>query len=102
MLYFEGLAKISFCWIHLFFQLLQLWDENLVYEISSHPAVKRVVALGTLFALELQADGSNAGYARTSSSTSISEKRFLYVYYFLSYVNIELAIYYQIEQTERR
>ncbi|KGN65428.1 bifunctional dethiobiotin synthetase/7,8-diamino-pelargonic acid aminotransferase, mitochondrial isoform X1 [Cucumis sativus] len=43
--------------------LRELWDENLVYEISSHPAVKRVVALGTLFALELQADGSNAGYA---------------------------------------
>ncbi|TYK05503.1 bifunctional dethiobiotin synthetase/7,8-diamino-pelargonic acid aminotransferase [Cucumis melo var. makuwa] len=32
-------------------------------EISSDPAVKRVVALGTLFALELQVDGSNAGYA---------------------------------------
>ncbi|KAA0052332.1 bifunctional dethiobiotin synthetase/7,8-diamino-pelargonic acid aminotransferase [Cucumis melo var. makuwa] len=40
----------------------KLWDDNLVYEISSHPAVKRVVALGTLFALELQADGSNACY----------------------------------------
>ncbi|TYK02451.1 bifunctional dethiobiotin synthetase/7,8-diamino-pelargonic acid aminotransferase [Cucumis melo var. makuwa] len=41
----------------------KLWDDNLVYEISSHPAVKRVVALGTLFALELQADGSNVWYA---------------------------------------
>jgi len=41
---------------------LQLWDEDVVQQISSHPAVERVVALGTLFALELRAEGSNAGY----------------------------------------
>ncbi|KAA0041161.1 bifunctional dethiobiotin synthetase/7,8-diamino-pelargonic acid aminotransferase [Cucumis melo var. makuwa] len=46
--------------------LRELWDDNLVYEISSHPAVKRVVALGTLFALELQADGSNVCRALTA------------------------------------
>lgn len=34
----------------------------MVGEISSHPAVQRVVALGTLCALELRAEGSNAGY----------------------------------------
>lgn len=41
---------------------LQLWDLELVKLISSHPAVRRVVALGTIFALELEAEGSNAGY----------------------------------------
>lgn len=42
--------------------LRELWDAELVHQISSHPAVQRVVALGTLFALELQAEGSNVGY----------------------------------------
>lgn len=36
-------------------------------QISSHPAVRRVVALGTLFALELHAEGSNAGYGFSTS-----------------------------------
>lgn len=40
----------------------QLWDDKMVHKISSHPAVQRVVALGTLFALELKAEGDNAGY----------------------------------------
>ncbi|KFK27306.1 hypothetical protein AALP_AA8G365300 [Arabis alpina] len=43
--------------------LRELWDEELVQRISNHSAVERVVALGTLFALELKADGSNSGYA---------------------------------------
>ncbi|GKV18237.1 hypothetical protein SLEP1_g28647 [Rubroshorea leprosula] len=43
--------------------LKELWDEELVQEISSLPSVHRVVVLGTLFALELQVDGANAGYA---------------------------------------
>ncbi|KAK8619937.1 hypothetical protein V6N13_066433 [Hibiscus sabdariffa] len=43
--------------------LRELWDAELVQQISLHPSVSRVVALGTLFALELQADGSDAGYA---------------------------------------
>lgn len=43
--------------------LKELWDAELVQEISSHPSVQRVVVLGTLFALELQAEGSNSGYA---------------------------------------
>ncbi|KAJ7979489.1 Bifunctional dethiobiotin synthetase/7,8-diamino-pelargonic acid aminotransferase, mitochondrial [Quillaja saponaria] len=42
--------------------LRELWDEKLVHQISSHPAVQRVVTLGTLCALELRADGCNAGY----------------------------------------
>ncbi|MED6191570.1 Bifunctional dethiobiotin synthetase/7,8-diamino-pelargonic acid aminotransferase, mitochondrial [Stylosanthes scabra] len=41
----------------------ELWDDKMVHKISSHPAVERVVALGTLCALELKAEGSNAGYA---------------------------------------
>ncbi|OVA10239.1 Aminotransferase class-III [Macleaya cordata] len=42
--------------------LKELWDLELVNQISAHPVVKRVVTLGTLFALELQAQGSDAGY----------------------------------------
>ncbi|KAJ1433507.1 Pyridoxal phosphate-dependent transferase, major domain [Sesbania bispinosa] len=42
--------------------LRELWDNKMVDQISSHPAVQRVVALGTLFALELKAEGDNAGY----------------------------------------
>ncbi|KAG7538494.1 Aminotransferase class-III [Arabidopsis suecica] len=43
--------------------LRELWDEELVQQISSHSAVQRVVVIGTLFALELKADSSNSGYA---------------------------------------
>lgn len=43
--------------------LKELWDFELVTQISSHPAVERVISLGTLFALELQTEGSDAGYA---------------------------------------
>jgi hypothetical protein len=35
---------------------------ELVQQISSHPSVERVIALGTLFALELRAEGHNVGY----------------------------------------
>ncbi|XP_038878691.1 bifunctional dethiobiotin synthetase/7,8-diamino-pelargonic acid aminotransferase, mitochondrial [Benincasa hispida] len=55
--------------------LRELWDENLVFGISSHPAVKRVVALGTLFALELLADGFNAGYASLYSRSLLLKLR---------------------------
>ncbi|KAG8651802.1 hypothetical protein MANES_06G023800v8 [Manihot esculenta] len=41
--------------------LRELWNVKLVQQISSHPSVQRVVALGTLFALELRAEGNNAG-----------------------------------------
>lgn len=33
-----------------------------MYQISSHPAIQRVVVLGTLCAVELRVEGSNAGY----------------------------------------
>ncbi|KAK7329822.1 hypothetical protein VNO77_24002 [Canavalia gladiata] len=42
--------------------LRELWDDKLVCQISSHPAIQRVVTLGTLCALELKAEGDNAGY----------------------------------------
>lgn len=41
---------------------LQLWSSELVSQISSHHAVQRVVSLGTIFALELQASDAEAGY----------------------------------------
>lgn len=42
--------------------MLQLWDLELVHQISCHPAVERVVALGTLFAMELRVADKDAGY----------------------------------------
>ncbi|KAJ4709362.1 Bifunctional dethiobiotin synthetase/7,8-diamino-pelargonic acid aminotransferase, mitochondrial [Melia azedarach] len=42
--------------------LRELWDSELVQKISSHPSIQRVVALGTVCALELEAEGCNAGY----------------------------------------
>ncbi|KAL6525441.1 Bifunctional dethiobiotin synthetase/7,8-diamino-pelargonic acid aminotransferase, mitochondrial [Orobanche hederae] len=51
--------------------LQELWDPKLVVQISLLPAVHRVVALGTLCAIELLAEGSNAGYASTYASTLV-------------------------------
>lgn len=42
--------------------LRELWDDKMVRRISSHPAIQRVVTLGTLCALELKAEGTSAGY----------------------------------------
>ncbi|KAJ0772923.1 putative dethiobiotin synthase, Adenosylmethionine--8-amino-7-oxononanoate transaminase [Helianthus annuus] len=41
--------------------LRELWDAELVRKISFHPAVQRVVSLGTLFALELKVEDNDAG-----------------------------------------
>ncbi|KAL0290108.1 UNVERIFIED_CONTAM: Bifunctional dethiobiotin synthetase/7,8-diamino-pelargonic acid aminotransferase, mitochondrial [Sesamum angustifolium] len=49
--------------------LQELWDAALVSQISLLPAVHRVVALGTLCAIELLAEGSNAGYASMYASS---------------------------------
>ncbi|KAM0931083.1 hypothetical protein ACQ4PT_000574 [Festuca glaucescens] len=43
-------------------KLNELWDDTLVNQLSSLPNVRRVVSLGTLCAIELKADGSDAGY----------------------------------------
>ncbi|KAL6001924.1 Bifunctional dethiobiotin synthetase/7,8-diamino-pelargonic acid aminotransferase, mitochondrial [Asimina triloba] len=56
-------------------QLRELWDNKLVLQISYHPEVQRVVALGTLFALELRAEGSNAGYASLYASSLVQKLR---------------------------
>ncbi|XP_073278124.1 bifunctional dethiobiotin synthetase/7,8-diamino-pelargonic acid aminotransferase, mitochondrial isoform X1 [Primulina huaijiensis] len=55
--------------------LQELWDAELVLQISSHPVVHRVVALGTLCAVELLAEGCNAGYASTYASSLIKKLR---------------------------
>lgn len=56
-------------------RLRELWDNELVLQMSSHPAVQRVVALGTLFALELKAEGSNTGYASLQASSLVRKLR---------------------------
>ncbi|GAB2220078.1 hypothetical protein Drorol1_Dr00007721 [Drosera rotundifolia] len=55
--------------------LRELWDMEIVREISSHPAVKRLVVMGTLFALELQTGGSTAGYTSTYASSLLKSLR---------------------------
>ncbi|KAL6189075.1 hypothetical protein ACLB2K_040465 [Fragaria x ananassa] len=55
--------------------LTELWDNKLVYQISSHPAIKRVVVLGTLCAIELQAEGCNAGYGSLYATSLLKQLR---------------------------
>ncbi|KAM5553913.1 bifunctional dethiobiotin synthetase/7,8-diamino-pelargonic acid aminotransferase, mitochondrial [Rosa sericea] len=55
--------------------LRELWDNKLVYQISSHPGIKRVVVLGTLCAIELQAQGCNAGYGSLYASSLVKQLR---------------------------
>ncbi|GER52631.1 adenosylmethionine-8-amino-7-oxononanoateaminotransferase-like protein [Striga asiatica] len=55
--------------------LKELWDAELVFQISLLPAVSRVVALGTLCAVELVAEGSNAGYGSTYASSLVKKLR---------------------------
>ncbi|KAL6659184.1 hypothetical protein ACP70R_003224 [Stipagrostis hirtigluma subsp. patula] len=42
-------------------KLNELWDHALVQQLSSLPNVKRVLSLGTLCAIELEAEGSDSG-----------------------------------------
>ncbi|KAM7477033.1 hypothetical protein LguiB_024276 [Lonicera macranthoides] len=55
--------------------LREIWDMDQAHQISFHPAVQRVVALGTLFALELRADGHNAGYASQYAKSLLHKLR---------------------------
>ncbi|KAK3041117.1 hypothetical protein RJ639_027569 [Escallonia herrerae] len=55
--------------------LREIWDFELVNRISSHPAVQRVVVLGTLCALELQVEGRDAGYASRYGSSLLVKLR---------------------------
>uniref|UniRef100_J3MRJ3 7,8-diamino-pelargonic acid aminotransferase n=2 Tax=Oryza brachyantha TaxID=4533 RepID=J3MRJ3_ORYBR len=56
-------------------RLKELWDGALVNYLSSLPNVKRVVSLGTLCAIELKAEGSDAGYASLYASSLIRQLR---------------------------
>ncbi|KAI3958419.1 hypothetical protein MKW98_011107 [Papaver atlanticum] len=56
-------------------QMRDLWDAELVRQISSHPGVKRVIMLGTLVALELEAQGSDVGYASTYAISLVRSLR---------------------------
>ncbi|XP_077238285.1 adenosylmethionine-8-amino-7-oxononanoate transaminase [Tasmannia lanceolata] len=56
-------------------RLRELWDDELVRHISSHSAVRRVVALGTLCAIELRAEGCDAGYASLYASSLVQKLR---------------------------
>ncbi|XP_055823033.1 bifunctional dethiobiotin synthetase/7,8-diamino-pelargonic acid aminotransferase, mitochondrial [Solanum dulcamara] len=55
--------------------LRELWDPDMVRQISLLPAVHRVVVLGTLCALELRAEGSNAGYASLYARSLLQKLR---------------------------
>ncbi|KAK6944241.1 Aminotransferase class-III [Dillenia turbinata] len=55
--------------------LRELWDVELVHQISLHPSVERVVALGTLCAIELQVESCNAGYASLCASSLLQKLR---------------------------
>ncbi|XP_059637217.1 bifunctional dethiobiotin synthetase/7,8-diamino-pelargonic acid aminotransferase, mitochondrial [Cornus florida] len=55
--------------------LRELWNMELVQQISSLPVVQRVVSLGTLCALELQAEGCNAGYGSLYANSLIQNLR---------------------------
>ncbi|KAL8488836.1 hypothetical protein ACS0TY_024483 [Phlomoides rotata] len=55
--------------------LQELWDPELVCQVSLLPQVHRVVALGTLCAIELQAEGCNAGYASMYANSLLKKLR---------------------------
>lgn len=54
-------------------KLLDLWDEDAAMEISFHPRVRRVISLGTVFAVEIKAD--DAGYSSSASAKVVSALR---------------------------
>jgi bifunctional dethiobiotin synthetase / adenosylmethionine---8-amino-7-oxononanoate aminotransferase len=47
--------------------LRDIWEHNALIEMSQHPAVKRVVPLGTVLAVELAVPKGAGGYASTVS-----------------------------------
>ncbi|KAI3709119.1 hypothetical protein L2E82_38878 [Cichorium intybus] len=55
--------------------LRELWDTKLVEKISFNPAVQRVVSLGTLFAVELQVEDYEAGYASLCATSLLLKLR---------------------------
>ncbi|CAN6458914.1 unnamed protein product [Victoria cruziana] len=55
--------------------LKELWNSKLVYQLSTKMAVKRVIALGTLCAVELNSESNYSGYASLCSTFLIGELR---------------------------
>ncbi|KAJ1697981.1 hypothetical protein LUZ63_006493 [Rhynchospora breviuscula] len=56
-------------------QLKELWDWEAISKISSLPNVKRIVAIGTLVAIELEAEGFDTGYASQYATSLIRQLR---------------------------
>jgi len=56
-------------------KLQELWDNAIVKQLSSLPNVKRVVSIGTLCAIELKAEGLDAGYASLYASSLVQQLR---------------------------
>ncbi|CAN1192876.1 Bifunctional dethiobiotin synthetase/7,8-diamino-pelargonic acid aminotransferase, mitochondrial [Linum perenne] len=55
--------------------LCEMWDAELVASISRHHSVERVIALGTVCAVELRAEGKNAGYGSTYARELVMKLR---------------------------
>ncbi|GAA0169960.1 transaminase [Lithospermum erythrorhizon] len=56
-------------------RLRELWDADLVHQISCHPSIRRVFQLGTLCAMELQAEGNNSGYGSLYAASLLEKLR---------------------------
>lgn len=56
-------------------RLIELWDNKLVSKISAKSAVSRVVALGTVCAIELKADNADIGYGSLLASSIVQKLR---------------------------
>ncbi|CAI5473349.1 unnamed protein product [Closterium sp. Yama58-4] len=54
-------------------QLKELWDPSLVEQVSCHPSIQRVLAIGTVFVAELKTDG--AGYGSSAAKDLLSRLR---------------------------
>ncbi|CAM6083387.1 unnamed protein product [Calypogeia fissa] len=61
-------------------RLQELWNPELVNEISRLPSIQRVIALGTVFACELHTSPGESGYASMSSKEIISNLKAAGVY----------------------
>lgn len=56
-------------------RLRELWEPEIVSDMSAHPAAQRVIALGTVFAMELKTETSEAGYSSMSSASIVQALR---------------------------
>lgn len=56
-------------------KLKELWDMKIVLQISSIPAVARIISLGTVCAIEVKAEDNNAGYTSLQVSPLVQKLR---------------------------